>query len=102
MSFYRGISLSSARTRWGVFIFQLFGVFFGLIHRAPVTEMGEGANPVEEGLLLVLITCPVTRKASFGVGGSSISPCSQLGWTFILLAPRADSGTSNCGSPRLA
>lgn len=71
------------------------------ITRAPVTEMG-GANPVEEGLLLVLITGPDTRKASFGVGGSSISPCSQLGWAFIRLAPRADSGTSNCGSPRLA
>lgn len=57
---------------------------------------------MEEGLLLVLITGPDTRKASFGVGGSSISPCSQLGWAFIHLAPRADSGTSNCGSPRLA
>lgn len=32
LSFYRGISLFSARTRWGVFIFQLFGMFSGLIH----------------------------------------------------------------------
>lgn len=72
------------------------------ITRASVTEMGGGANPVEEGFLLVLITCPDSRKASFGVGGSSISPCSQLDWACILLAPRADVGTSSCGSPRLA